>query len=207
MKTINRVYPLTAFLVMILFSQASNAIVITSYTGFWEDGSKIVVDLKGYDYGAGSHYASQTIFFSDAPPIENFDTFFYPSWHFQKVTGIFPPGGSIIEGDFYGDGLYFTVDEYYGVSMSSFQYNFSAESSQFTSMHIYLYQDLYTSGFSGGFFKTYTSPYQVDEPGTLALIIIGIAGLGWARQRRKTQRIDASLPDLGDRLILRFERG
>jgi len=182
MKTINWIYPLTAFLVMILFSQASNAIIITSYTALYEDGSKLVVDLKGYDYGKGS-YSASPIYWNEPPfpPLESFDTFFYPSWTIQNIAPELGPGriGGL------GDRLNLEVDTNYGVSMTSFEYIFFGISSSINDNGVYLYET-YSTPFSGGYFKTYVSPYQIYEPRSLALMIIGIVGLVWARQYRKT---------------------
>jgi len=52
MKPINRAHLFSALLLLALFSPLSKAVIITSYTGLFDDGSKLVVDLKGYDYGA-----------------------------------------------------------------------------------------------------------------------------------------------------------
>ena len=188
MKAIKRIYPLTVFLALSLFSQASNAIIITSYEGYFDDGSKLVVDLKGYDYGVGSYYASP-IYWDEQPhpPIEGFETFIYPSWQLQQSIGNkrikLGSGASP-----YFDGLYFNVAEDYSVSMASFLYKYelpdlviSSESGVDTSY------TGYSTEFSGGFFKTYRSPYEVNEPGSLALIFFGMAGLICARLRRKSE--------------------
>tara|TARA_R110001592_G_scaffold283291_3_gene551220 strand:+ start:577 stop:1155 length:579 start_codon:yes stop_codon:yes gene_type:complete len=191
MKLINRGYPLAAFLTLILFSQVSNAIIITSYTGFFEDGSKLVVDLKGYDYGTGSYYSSPVAWNEQPhPPIEGFDTFFYPSSAFQDIGGIGINSGeeigNIVSASPNFTGLHFTVDEYSGVSMTNLSYVFSTPDwSLSNTWGINTFYTGYHTDFSGGFFKTSISPYPVDGPGSLALMIIGIAGLGWARQRRK----------------------
>lgn len=185
MKSINWTYLLTAFLAMVSFSQASNAIIITDYTAFYEDGSKLVIDLKGYDYGEGSYYASSTTWNeSPHPPVEGFDAFFYPSWQLQHFLGF---GGSakLEETFFLDDGLYFEVDKYYGVSMTSFMYLFFWEDWGISNNSIFFFYDNYHTKFSGGFFRTSTSPYPVDGPGSLALMIIGIASMGWVRQHRK----------------------
>ena len=182
MELKTRIYLLTAFLVLILFSQVSNAIIITNYTAFYEDGSKLVVDLKGYDYGKGSYYAAPNGWDERTfPPVEGFDTFFYPSWSLQKITnGIIKPG-RIGRNSYTTDGLYFNIDEYYGVAMTSFLYLFAAESWAIVNNGINIpYLNYYTE-FSGGFFKTAISPYPVSGPGSLALMIIRIAGLGLVR--------------------------
>jgi hypothetical protein len=192
MRTINWTYPLTAFLVMILFSQASHAIIITNYTALYEDGSRLTVDLKGYDYGEGSYFVPPTTWSPEPnlPAIEGFEAFLYPSWPFQQASnGDVKPG--VIDSFDFSVGLYFKVDKNYGVSMTSFGYVFAEQTSTITSTAIIFPLGIdgcncdYFTEFSGGFFKTYISPYQVDEPGSLALIIIGITGLAWARQRRK----------------------
>ncbi len=80
MKIKNWIFPFMACLAMILFSQTSYAIIINSYTALYEDGSKLVVDLKGYDYGRGSYYAAPfDVNETGFPPVEGFDTFLYPS--------------------------------------------------------------------------------------------------------------------------------
>jgi len=123
MKFITRPCLLAAFLVSILFTQAAQAIIIDSYTAFFQDGSQLVVDLKKYDYGIGSYHASPTAWNEPPfPPVEGFDTFFYPSLALQQL-GITP---GLIGDSFGGFGLDFMVDEYYGVSMTSFAYLFQA---------------------------------------------------------------------------------
>jgi hypothetical protein len=180
----NRMYSFAAFLVMILFSQVSNAIIITNYTAFYEDGSQLVVDLKGYDYGVGSYNASSIPWNeSSFPPVEGFDTILYPSIQLQKLLGDSRVPWKI--GSLIGSGLWFEVDDYFGVSMTSFLYVFQLPDWGFGNNGLSVqYFDYYTK-FTGGFFRTYTSPYQVSEPGIMALMLIGMAGLGWARRRRK----------------------
>jgi hypothetical protein len=182
MKFIKPLYQLTTFLILIVFSQFSNAIIITNYTALYEDGSKLVVNLKNYDYGEGSYFASPTAWNEiGSPPIESFATFFYPSGPLQAVSsGYFKP--AFIESPYIGDGLYFTVDDYDGVSMTNLRYLFGAVSSGIVTESIDLPDDLYHTKFSGGFFNTELSPYQVDGPNSLALLIIGITGLVFTRK-------------------------
>jgi len=189
MKIINRPCLLTAFLVSILFTPAANAIIIDSYTAFFQDGSQLVVDLNSYDYGKGSYHASPTAWNEPPfPPVEGFETFFYPSLALQQL-GI---SSEFIGDSFGGFGLDFMVDEYYGVAMTSFAYLFQAPDWTIGDYGIYVQYYDYHTEFSGGFFRTSTSPYriastfQVDGPGSLALLFIGITGLGWARRFRNT---------------------
>jgi hypothetical protein len=179
MKPINRIYPLSAFLALILFSQVSNAIIITSYTALYEDGSKLVVDLKGYDYGIGSYYASPTDWDEAGLSIEGFNSFLYPSLESGLAPGKL---GGLVE----SNGLHFKVDEYYGVSMTAFRYIDIVPDFVLSNFGLFVGpRGEYKTEFSGGFFKTAISPYPVGEPGSLALMIIGVAGLGWARLLRK----------------------
>lgn len=188
MKFITRPCLLAAFLVSILFTQAAQAIIIDSYTAFFQDGSQLVVDLKKYDYGIGSYHASPTAWNEPPfPPVEGFDTFFYPSLALQEF-GITP---GLIGSLFENAGLYFKVDEHYGVSMTSFSYGFQLPDWGISNVGIGVQYFDYFTEFTGGFFKTYTSPYQVTStyqvsgPGSLALLVIGLAGLGWVRRFRK----------------------
>jgi|SRR5690554_586611 len=193
MKFMNQACLLTAFLAMALFSQASNAIIITTYTALYEDGSKLVVDLKGYDYGEGSYFASSSAWDEGGlPPVESFGTFFHPSLALQQQFG-FQPG--VIGSSFSSSGLNFKVDENFGVSMTDFVYMFQLPDWSIASngIHIqhYDYPYYHHVDFSGGFFKTYTSPYQVNESGSLPLIITGLAGLAWARKRKNALPLNA----------------
>lgn len=189
MKLIKRTYLFAAFVTAILFSQASSAIIITSYTAFYEDGSTLVVNLKNYDYGEGSYFASSSAWNEPPfPPVEDFDTVFHPSLSLQQQFG-FQSGA--IGSSFSDSGLLFKVDESYGVSMINFNYMFQLPDWSIGNggIHVqhYDFPYHYHLSFSGGFFKTYTSPYQVDESGNLALMMIGISGLIWARRRRNAQ--------------------
>ncbi|MFL1406583.1 hypothetical protein ACJO2E_14705 [Marinobacter sp. M1N3S26] len=181
MDFMNRAFAVTAFLVLVLVSQPSNAIIIDNYTAFFDDGSKLVVDLKGYDYGKGSYWASPIAWDeSGHPPVERFDTFFYPSLALQEASrGIARSG--VVESAIIS-GLYFAVDDYYGVSMTEFGYTFSAPDWSISDGGVHIsYFDHYV-GFSGGFFETHISPYPVSGPGSLALLAAGLAGLVWARR-------------------------
>jgi len=198
MNFMNRPCLLAVFLVSIFFTHAAHAIIIDSYTAHFQDGSQLVVDLKSYDYGAGSYYASPTAWNEPPfPPVEGFETFFYPSLALQQL-GITP---GLIGDSFGGFGLDFVVNELFGVSMTSFAY--LAQAPDWTvgdyGIHVQYYD--YHTEFSGGFFKTRTSPYnlasagttasdiapvyQVDGPQSLALMMIGMAGLLWVRRFRK----------------------
>jgi hypothetical protein len=184
MKSINGAHLFSALLLLIFFSPISKAVIITNYTGLFDDGSKLVVDLKGYDYGEGSYFASPTSW-SETPTIEGFDTFFYPSWSLQQEFG-FEAGK--IDQIFPDRGLYFTVDKNHSPSMTDFDYLFQLPDWSIESNGIHVQYHDHHVGFSGGFFETYPPSYQVDEPGNLALMMIGFAGLAWARKRRSTMR-------------------
>ncbi len=191
MKFKNRPCLLATFLVSIFFTQAVNAIIIDSYTAHFQDGSQLLVNLKSYDYGVGSYHASPTAWNEPPfPPVEGFDTYFYPSLALQDL-GITP---GYIGDSFGGFGLDFMIDELFGVSMVSFAYLFQAPDWTIGDYGVHVQYYDYHTEFSGGFFKTRTSPYQsaslyevdVDAPGSLALMIIGLAGLAWIRRFRKT---------------------
>lgn len=183
MVRISRIYPITAFWMLILFSPFSNAIIINNYTALYEDGSKLVVDLKGYDYGQGLYDAPSVSWDEGGVYTEGFDTFFYPSIAFQNAIPWID--GGKVESSYY-DGLRFEVDSNYMVSMLSISYIFSVPDWGITDGGIGANYSDYTADFSGGFFQTYIPPYEVGEPEGLALIIIGIASLGWARRFRKS---------------------
>lgn len=196
MKFINRAYLLLTSLTLILFSPISNAIIISSYTAFFEDGSRVVVDLKGYDYGEGAYHALPLDFYGGTTPAEGFDAFLYASVPLQEA-GLGSIGSEQIGSDSY-EGLHFEVDEYNDVTMTSFFYAYWGLSSSISDKGIHLYEDIYFTEFSGGLFKTYDPPSQVDETGILALLIVGVAGLGLARQRRKANLIGTHLQEFGN---------
>ncbi|PCM43107.1 hypothetical protein [Marinobacter sp. ANT_B65] len=187
MKLMNRAGPLAVFFALILFSQVSDAIIISSYTALYKDGSKLVVDLKEHDYGEGAYYASSTSWNEPPhPPVQGFDAYFYPSAHLQNtLPGVFSGPGKLSETLHLDNGLYFEVDKYSGASMTSFLYLFFAEDWGLSNNSIFFAYGNYDVEFSDGFFETYMSPYQLDGPGSLALMIIGIAGLGWVRLYRQ----------------------
>lgn len=165
---------------MVLFSQTSNATIINSYTALYEDGSKLVVDLKGYDYGEGSYYAAPwALNESNHPSVEGFETIYYP-FPDSKLGTTDKPGDTTN-----GDGLYFTVDEFGGVSMNDFYYSRSTPDYTLSDFGLYVSYIDYETMFLGGFFDTAVSPYPVDEGGSLMLMVIGLAGLRVARLRRK----------------------
>ncbi|XKH00797.1 hypothetical protein LG325_11980 [Marinobacter nauticus] len=182
MKSINRAHLFPTLLLLGLFSPLSKAVIITSYTGLFDDGSKLVVDLKGYDYEEGSHFASPSSWPED-PSIEEFDTFFYPSWSLQQQFGF--EAGKIGQ-SFPERGLYFSVDQNHSASMTDFAYLFQLPDWSIESSGIHVQYHDHHVGFSGGFFETYPPSFKVDEPGNVALMIIGFAGLAWARKRRNT---------------------
>lgn len=184
MKSVNRAHLFSALLLLTLFSPLSNAVIITSYTGLFQDGSKLVVDLKDYDYGEGSYFASPTSW-PEEPAIEGFDTFFYPSSSLQQQFGFEPRKIGQI---FPERGLYFTVDNHDSASMTDFVYLFQLPDWSIESSGIHVQYYDYHVEFSGGFFETYPPSVEVNEPGNLALIIIGFATLAWARKRRNTMR-------------------
>jgi len=184
MKPINRAHLFSALLLLALFSPLSKAVIITSYTGLFDDGSKLVVDLKGYDYGAGSYFASPTSWPED-PSIEAFDTFFYPSLYLQQQFGF---GAGKIGQAFPERGLNFAVDQNHSASMTDFDYLFQLPEWSIESSGIHVQSFDHHVGFSGGFFETYSPSFKVGEPGNLALIIIGFAGLAWARKRGNTMQ-------------------
>lgn len=188
--TTNRIYLLSTFLVMILFSQVSNAIIVSSYTALFDDGSRLVVDLKGYDYGKGSYYAPPINWnphndpSNELPYTESFDTYFYPSSSLKDAAYWDIEPGTIEDIYSFGEGLHFKVDENNSVSMTSLKYLFSHPDWSISDSLINLYYDDYNTNFSGGFFKTFISPSKVGEPGILIIMVIGMAGLVLARQRR-----------------------
>ncbi|SFR42530.1 hypothetical protein SAMN05216203_0190 [Marinobacter daqiaonensis] len=176
------------FLVLALVPSVSSAIIINSFTGSFSDGSRIYIDLKGYDFGKGEFYAPPNAWSeiddpSDYPYIEPFDTYFYSS-SLMRSEVPWAPFGKITSAHF-GDGLYFEIDNYYSVHMTELFYLFSAPDWSISSSGVGFYYEQYVTGFMGGYFDTSISPYPVTETTNLMLLISGIFAI-WLRRRCRT---------------------
>lgn len=175
-------------LILFLFfvSPCANALILNSYTANFSDGSRLVIDLKGHDYGQGEHYAPPNAWVeaddpSDYPYIEPFDTFYYSSV-FQRQIAPWIPFGKITSGNF-GDGLYFEVDKFNGVDMIDLSYIFMAPDWTLSDNGVNLFYEDYDAEFMGGYFDISITPYPVQGPAVLMLLLLGVISLVLGRYR------------------------